>query len=490
MHENPAIVIFRKDFRISDNHALSAAISFGAKIIPLYIYDSEVEPSNRCIGSASKWWLHYSLIDLSKSLDSLGARLIIRQGNYTEELLKIIAETNSTKIFWNRCYEPHAIKRDSQIKKQLIENGLEVKTFNSSLLCEPDGIKNNSGAYYKVFTQFWKKFLETKANTIGSLLPAPQKLNAYSDKAMQSFSIEDLNLTPKNPDWSKTISQTWSVSEKHALKMIDDFLVNCVADYPEMRDRPDLQATSRLSPYLHFGNISVRTIWQRAMIFKNAASSNPTLIKGIDKFLSEIGWREFSYNLLFHNQDLPTQNFRKEFDNFAWKEDIINLRKWQKGLTGYPIVDAGMRELWQTGWMHNRVRMIVASFLTKHLLIDWREGEKWFWDTLVDADLANNSASWQWVAGSGADASPYFRIFNPILQGAKFDPEGHYIKKYIPELKSLSKEYIHAPWQAPTMILKASNIELGIDYPKPIVDHDMARKRALQTFELTKNSSS
>ena len=466
------LVWFRQDLRISDNPALSYAIENGEKVAAIYIHD-EVSENVRKIGSASKWWLHYALSDLSKNLkEKYGIDLIIAEGK-SEEILN---EIDSEYIVWNRLYEPYYIDRDTKIKTALEEKNIVTKSFNGSLIAEPWEIKNGSGEFYKVFTSFYKKcsaehkprevLKEPKGN------PESLKLN------INSLKIEDLNLLPTKPDWSGVMQEEWQVSEKAAQDSLYDFMDNKAENYKEGRDFPIGEYTSKLSPYLHFGQISPNQILSVCEFYE---SKFPEKKAGAEKFISEVFWREFSYHLLYHTP-IHEKNFRPEFDNFEWVEDGDSLKKWQKGKTGYPIVDAGMRELWATGWMHNRVRMIVGSFLTKDLLIHWKEGEKWFWDTLLDADLANNSASWQWVAGSGADASPYFRIFNPVTQGTKFDGKGEYVRKWIPELKDLPDEFIHSPWEADEEVLKQANVELGKTYPKPMVNHKLAREQALKIY--------
>lgn len=479
MAENTTIIWFRHDLRLNDHQALQAAISLNQPIIPLYILDQET-PQNWRIGEASLWWLHHSLLELGKSLNKYGNRLILKKGKAEEIFNQLIKEYKVNNVFWNRCYEPYHISRDKNIKQHLKDKSINVKTFNGSLLFEPWEIKNKQNEEFKVFSPFWKtclQYLDHKQPIENSKI---KKENIPSSWPL-SDQLEEWKLLPQKPNWAKGFENEWKPGEKGAWDKLKKF--NDVIDtYKDDRNLPAIEGTSKLSPHLHYGEISPRQILQ---FIKNNHKNNIGNA-GVNHFFSELGWREFSYHLIYHFPDFPDQNWRPQFNKFPWENQRNNLKLWQKGLTGYPIVDAGMRELWQTGWMHNRVRMIAASFLVKDLLIDWREGEKWFWDTLVDADLANNAAGWQWVAGSGADASPYFRIFNPILQGEKFDPDGQYVKKYIPELKDLPKEYIHKPWEAPESILENSGVKLGENYPKPIVDHDIARKKALDALKSTK----
>ena len=470
--DNPIIVWFRRDLRLADNPALHSAVRSGKPIIPLYIYETDLA---RKTGSATDWWLHYSLTSLADSLSDVGLDLHILKGNAADEINALISASGADHVVWNRRYKKGDRDRDAYIKSSLQDNDIEVETFRANLLSEPWEIETKSGSgYYKVFTPYWRA--ARSQFEIAAPIPAPDTIMG-SKKMNGGLSIDDLQLLPRKPDWGAKLLPFWQPGEAGANKSLEAFLDGPVADYPDARDRPDQKGTSRLSPHLAFGEISPCQIWDACKDHEAAAS----------KFLAEIGWREFSYVLLFHNPGLESTNFKTDFNNFEWAENKEGLRAWQKGLTGYPFVDAGMRQLWQTGWQHNRVRMVTASFLIKHLLIDWREGEKWFHDTLVDADPASNAASWQWVAGSGADASPYFRIFNPFTQGEKFDPNGDYIRKYIPELSKLPKKYIHRPWEAPDHILDQADVKLGETYPKPIVDHKAARERALSAYKKSRS---
>lgn len=459
-----AIVWFRLDLRLTDNPALGAAVRSGKAVVPLFVWSPE-EDGGWSPGGASRWWLHQSLLSLDASLRKYGSRLIIRTGNSLEVLKKIINETGAENVYWNRRYEPALIERDKEIKKAL--DSLKVETFNSALLVEPWESKNKEGLPFQVFTPFWKACTATLNPP--KPLPAPE---AITNPAAwpESLALESLNLQPK-PDWATEIRAYWRPGEVGAEKALDDFLASKIALYKDDRDRPDYFATSSLSPYLHFGEISPRTIWHKV--------EEVGLSAGAEAFLREIGWREFAHHLLYHFPKTVNEPLRKEFLSFPWKKEPVLLKAWQRGETGYPIIDAGMRQLWSIGWMHNRVRMIAASFLVKDLLIAWQEGAAWFWDTLVDADLANNTLGWQWTAGCGADAAPYFRIFNPILQGEKFDPQGHYVRKWLPELQRLPDAYIHKPWQAPESTLLSSGVKLGSSYPFPMVDHSRARESAL-----------
>jgi len=482
MAERPVLLWFRQDLRLADNPALAAAVARKAPIVPVYIVDdATVDPWRP--GAASRWWLHHSLTALDKALQQRGSQLVVRIGKTDEALRVLVRETDAGSVFWNRCYEPAAIARDTHIKKSLTDGGLDVQSFNAALLHEPWTVKTQQSEPYKVFTPFWRAIRTLPKEPVAGA--APKSLRAPATWP-RSQSLNDAALLPSRPDWAGGLRETWQPGEAGAKRQLAAFLDERVADYPSGRDRPDRIGTSRLSPHLHFGEIGPRQIWQATMAHVGSSKGSDA---AAESFLREIGWREFTHHLLFHWPKLPDANWRSDFDAFPWLSNDAGLRAWQRGLTGYPIVDAGMRELWQTGWMHNRVRMVVASFLIKDLLIDWRTGERWFWDTLVDADLAQNAASWQWVAGSGADAAPYFRIFNPVLQGKKFDPDGTYVRRYLPELAELPADHIHAPWQAPDTVLAKAGVQLGKSYPTPIVDHAVARDRALEAYRATRERS-
>lgn len=472
----PVIVWFRQDLRIEDNPALYKAMLSSQPILPIYIYEDSASQNPWPIGGAQKWWLHHSLISLKKSLAEKGLALIILKGNPVDLLPAILKTTHSSALYYNQCYEPFLLKQEAELKSLItkLEADITVEVFNAHLLLNPSEIKNNQGEYFKVFTPYWRRVYQyLTAHPPRRFKKLPKHLQACDFKHPSNQSVEALELLPKL-DWAKEFSSVWQPGEAGAHARFARFLKNGLSHYAEGRDIPSKIYTSELSPHLHFGEISPGVIWEKLIHHQD--------IKNAEKFLSELVWREFSYSLLYHYQDLPIANFKSDFDRFVWQPNPSYLKAWQKGLTGYPIVDAGMRQLWITGTMHNRVRMIVASFLIKHLLIDWREGQKWFWNTLVDADLANNAASWQWVAGSGADASPYFRIFNPILQGEKFDPNGEYVKSWLPELGKLPPKYIHQPWTAPETELSKAKIYLGKNYPHPVVDHNTARKKALELY--------
>ena len=452
----PVIVWFRQDLRLADNPALRAAAATDAPLVCIYVLDDKT-PGAWKPGGASRWWLHHSLASLDGSLNG---HLCLRRGEGGTLIKALAKETGASVVMWNRCYEPSAVERDTALKSDLARQGVTAQSFNGSLLHEPWDIKTASGTPFRVFTPFWKAMRE---RDVEKPLPAPRDLKL---RKVEGDPLNAWKLLPAKPDWAKGFD--WKPGEKAAQDALYSF-PDKVQDYAAARDRPDRNGSSRLSPYLHWGEVSPRQVWH--------AIATQGHGRGHETFLKELGWREFSAQLLFHNPGLPDEPLDKRFAKFPWARSGKEFKAWTRGLTGIPIVDAGMRQLWQTGWMHNRVRMIAASLLIKHLGIHWREGECWFWDTLVDADLANNAANWQWVAGCGADAAPFFRIFNPLLQGETFDPEGAYVRKFVPELKDVPVRYVHRPWQAP---LPPAN------YPAPIVDLRLGRARALAAFRALK----
>ena len=436
--------------------------------------------SKRKAGAASNWWLDKSLRSLDRDLKDLGGslRLCSLNGRSPSDIFKdLLEEFDVVSVFWNRRYGPEQRKTDEVVKSFLKDEEIEAKSFNGLLLAEPWTVTTKDGGPYKVFTPFWKSLSSCYERSHPEGVPDGDFLDEPDED------IDDWGLHPTEPDWSTGFDDQWTPGEKGAQERLSEFLDEDLKGYSDNRDRPDRHSTSRLSPHLAFGELSPQQIWSATL---SKIESDSACESDGWSFLREIGWRDFSYSLLYQAENLSQINWNDRFDDFPWVDDKKKLEAWQKGQTGYPIVDAGMRQLWQTGWMHNRVRMIVASFLVKHLLIHWHEGEAWFWDTLVDADVANNPASWQWVAGSGADAAPYFRIFNPMTQGEKFDPDGDYVREWVPEISKLPNKRLHQPWEASKEELKKADVSLGDTYPKPIVDHKTARQAALDAYEQTK----
>jgi deoxyribodipyrimidine photo-lyase len=456
---------FRQDLRLGDNPALTHAAAKG-QVLPIYILDDETAGAH-AMGGASRWWLHHSLDSLNRSL---GGTLNCYRGKADEILPELVKRHHAQAVYWNRCYEPWRMQRDARIKERLQQEGIIAESFNGSLLWEPWEIRKDDGTPYRVFTPFYRKGC-LNAPAPRPPLPAPHQMHPVKDEA--ALALAALELLPRIR-WDRQLEPHWTIGEAAAEARLQAFFHEGLSQYKEGRNFPAKPYVSRLSPYLHFGEISPHRLWHAV----RARGDD----KHIDHFLSELGWREFSHHLLYQFPELPQKNLQAKFDRFPWREDAEALARWQRGQTGYPIVDAGMRELWQTGYMHNRVRMIVGSFLVKNLRLDWRHGERWFWDCLVDADLANNSASWQWVAGSGADAAPYFRIFNPVTQGQKFDMAGDYTRRFVPELARLPDRYLFCPEEAPEHVLQDAGVVLGKTYPAPVVDLATSRAEALHAF--------
>jgi deoxyribodipyrimidine photo-lyase len=473
---SPCIVWFRSDLRICDHPALHAAASTGQPVICLYVLDEPSRfPMARPLGGASRWWLAQSLRALQKRLQSVGSALVLRRGPAAKVIAETAREAGANTVFWNEIAQAPHQARSGAVAAALKEIGVVSHSFPGDLLASPAAIRTKDGRGLRVFTPFWRR-----VRALGDPpepLPAPGRLR--TGPSLAGDTVESWHLEPTQPDWAGGLRDTWTPGELAGQGRLRGFLQTGVAGYAAGRDRPDQNHTSRLSPHLRFGEISPRQVWHAARF---AVAERPSLCDDIEKFLGELGWREFCHHLLFDVPDLAVRNLQSSFDAFPWRCDEAALSAWQRGQTGYPIVDAGMRELWHSGVMHNRVRMVVASFLVKHLQIDWREGEKWFWDTLVDADPGNNPANWQWVAGCGADAAPYFRVFNPILQGEKFDPDGAYVRRWVGELARLPANLIHRPWSATPIELKSAGVDLGRTYPEPIIEHSKGRERALRAY--------
>ncbi|WP_424812060.1 cryptochrome/photolyase family protein [Roseococcus sp. YIM B11640] len=460
MHASPALFWFRQDLRLADNPGL-----FGLRTRPLlaaFVLDDEAAGA-WAYGGAQRWWLHHSLKALGEALEARGIGLHLASGDSAEIIPRLAAAIGAEEVVAARMYEPWAVRRDGAVARALAKDGRSLTLETGALLHDPDGLRTGAGKPYSVYTPFARAL--SAQPEAPPPLPAPQALHPAAE-APQGLALDDLGLLPRR-DWWREFPQHWMPGEAGAQRALAD-AGKVLPAYGSARDFPARAGTSRLSPHLHFGEVSPRQVFHAA--------------RGEGAFLKELYWREFSYHLLAHRPEMPEQPLRPEFARMPWRRDARALRAWQQGRTGYPFIDAGMRQLWRTGWMHNRVRMATASFLVKHLLLPWQEGEAWFWDTLLDADLANNSANWQWVAGSGVDASPFFRIFNPITQGEKFDADGAYVREWVPELAKLPAKFLHCPWLAPAELLSKAGIELGRDYPRAIVAHEEARARALAGY--------
>jgi deoxyribodipyrimidine photo-lyase len=470
-----AIVWFRRDLRLTDNPALVAACERAQHVVALYVHapgeDGEWSP-----GAASRWWLHHSLGHLDAALRARGGRLCVRRGDSLAELRQVARETGAAAVYWNRLYEPARVAHDTRIKAALREDGLECESFNAALLHEPWEVRTGQGDPYRVFTPFWRA-CSARLEALPKPLSPPAAVTSPPSPPA-SLPLDELALRPR-VRWDAGLHDAWAPGEAGALAQLETFTDGPIENYGEGRDRPDRPETSRLSPCLHFGEIGPR---QCVAAVRNAIAARPSAQAAADSFVREIGWREFAHHLLHHFPHTPSAPLDARFDAFPWDPDEALLEAWQRGRTGYPIVDAGMRELWTTGWMHNRVRMIAASLLTKNLRQPWLAGARWFWDTLVDADLASNTLGWQWTAGCGADAAPFFRIFNPMLQTERFDPERAYLRRWLPELRRLPDKWIHRPWEAPPAVLSAADVSLGRDYPRPVVDFHAGRAAALAAY--------
>ena len=469
---------------MSDNPALHAAVESGAPVLCVYVAD-KVTPNVRTIGAAQEWWLHHALKALDDSLRERGSRLLIRSGPVEDVLCDLAEEAEAGSLHMNKRYDPEARTLDEGIAETLCAEGLEVEAHDGHLMHDPSLIRTKTGGYYKVYTPFWRAFCAEGEPR--KPLPAPDRIDGAGGN-LESLTLAELDLLPTAPDWSGGFGE-WKPGEAGGRERLDEFLHEHLNGYVTGRDAPGRDVTSKLSPHLRFGDVSPFQVWHAMDGHEDEVAP-----EDFETFRKELVWREFNHHLLFNIGELESRNVHRKYDALEWRdiegEAADDWRAWKKGLTGYPIVDAGMRQLWQSGWQHNRVRMICASFLVKHLLVDWRHGERWYWDCLVDGDPASNPGNWQWVAGTGADASPFFRIFNPITQGPKFDTDGDYVRRWVPELAELPTKHIHAPWEAPKSVLQKAGVTLGSDYPEPVVDHKFARKRALDALQALKEPAS
>ena len=470
-----AIVWFRRDLRLADNPALAAACERAGRVIALYVHSPE-EEGDWEPGAATRWWLHRSLEQLSSALRAKGSALVVRRGPAVESLLAVARESGATQVYWNRLYDPAIVARDTKLKSALRDAGLACESFNAALFFEPWEIRTGQGGPYRVFTPFWKA-CRVQLDTLPTPVAAPKRI-AGPERSPSSLPLAELDLLPRLA-WDTGMREAWHPGEAGALDRLESFCQATMARYDDGRNRPDQPWSSRLSPFLHFGEIGPR---QCLAAVRNALLDAPAANASAESFVRELGWREFAHHLLHHFPATTNAPLDTRFEQFPWEPHAGWLRAWQRGRTGYPIVDAGMRELWTTGWMHNRVRMIVASLLTKNLRQPWLDGARWFWDTLVDASLANNTLGWQWTAGCGADAAPYFRIFNPVLQAERYDPARAYIRQWVPELARLPDSHIHRPWQASASMLADAGVRLGVDYPQPVVDFPESRVAALAAY--------
>ena len=470
------LVWFRQDLRTADNPALIAAAAAGA-VLPLYVIDDRAEGAWP-MGAAQRWWLHHSLAALDAQLRAAGSRLIVRTGDAATIIAELAGAHAVQAVYWNRRYEPAALARDIHVREALQTRGVGAQSFSGALLHEPWEIHNHAGKPFQVFTAYWRRCLRDADPPAARA--APRRLRAPRTMPA-SEPLAALGLIPQLP-WYAGMARAWTPGEGGAQARLRRFLDAPVWNYRTTRDVPASPGTSQLSPHLHFGELSARQVWHALERRAQRRGQAPEQWRA-HPFLTEIYWREFAYHLLYHYPHTPDAPLRAQFSAFPWEKNRAHLLAWQRGRTGVPMVDAGMRQLWTSGWMHNRVRMIVASFLVKNLLIPWQEGARWFWDTLLDADLANNTLGWQWCAGCGADAAPYFRIFNPVRQGERFDPDGRYVRTWVPELAALPARFVHAPWRAPAPVLRAAGLTLGAHYPRPIVDLGVSRARALEAYQ-------
>lgn len=479
MSKHPHIVWFRQDLRLADNPALRRAAQADAPLVALYIHE-EVGDDHWLPRAAGRYWLHHALEILDNQLQKLGNRLILKRGDPLKVLPQLVKELSAETLLWNRRYEPAGAARDRAVEGKLAEMDVQVEKFNGRLLREPWEVKREGDQPVRVFTPFWKKCIRDWEPD--QPLPAPKQL-PHPPK-VTGLALKDLKLLPVDEArWDSKLDRHWKIGEQAGQQRLRDFVSKKgVDEYGGARNALPTNGTSTLSPYLAWGHISPRQIWHAVKEKIGSSTANAALKTSSHPFTRQLFWREFSYSMLVHFPHTPDEPLREEFAHFPWRDDRELFRRWSRGRTGFPIVDAGMNQLWEEGWLHNRSRMIVASFLVKDLMIHWQDGARWFWDTLVDADLADNTMGWQWVAGCGADSAPYFRIFNPLSQAQRFDPEGEYVRRYVPELAKLPKQFIHTPWEASREELDKAGVELDGNYPRPMVDHAKTRQQALDNY--------
>jgi len=463
------------DLRIHDHEALRAALADPGPVLPVFVWAPETL-GDWAPGAASRWWLHHSLQALQAQLADRGAGLHLAQGDPGQRLRELAEAVDADTVHWTRRLGPERTRRDERVRQVLAEASLDVHVHDGRILHDPAEVETTSGGPYRVFTPFWDRF-QAEVH-VPRPQPAPEAI-ATPSSVPGGCELVDLDLLP-TPDWAHGLRETWRPGEAGAHQRLATVVDDRLDAYLEARDRPDVEGTSRLSPHLAWGEISPRAVWWRVKDAILDGAVDPEAARG---FLRQVGWREFGYHLIHHFPQTPTEPLREKYENLPWRQAPDELERWRRGRTGFPLVDAGLRQLWHEGWIHNRVRMVVAAFLAKHLLLPWQEGAEWFWDTLVDADLANNTLGWQWAAGCGADAQPFFRMFNPMTQGEDHDPDGVYVRRWVPELADLPDEYLNRPWEAPPEVLAQADVELGEDYPEPIVDHGEARARAQSAYD-------
>jgi deoxyribodipyrimidine photo-lyase len=471
----PSLVWLDRDLRVRGNPALHAAAEDPNGVVPVFVWAPEALAA-WAPGAASRWWLHHSLAHLQDRLADHGLELVLAHGDPARQLARLAKQADADRVHWTRGYAPPEARRDQHVRSTLEEAGLGVSVHEGRILHDPEAIETTSGGPYRVFTPFWDRFQAEVR--VPRPRGAPDPLQA-PDSVPDGCRLDELGLLPE-PDWAHGLRETWTPGETGARRRLSRFVDEALDAYPGHRDVPGVEGTSRLSPHLAWGEIGPREVWWQVKDAMLDAEVDPEAARS---FLRQVGWREFGYHLLHHFPETTTRPLREKYERLAWRDVPDELERWRRGRTGFPLVDAGLRQLWHEGWIHNRVRMVVGAFLAKHLLVPWQEGAEWFWDTLVDADLANNTLGWQWAAGCGADAQPFFRMFNPMTQGEDHDPDGVYVRRWVPELADLPDEYLNRPWEAPPEVLRAAGVELGEDYPEPIVDHGEARARAQAAYD-------